>query len=388
MNQHDQSETRDMATNPMAELRWLTPELAAFQADEKLHAKIPQGIVKRSEALAGCFLESGAILPGSLLEKSEFASATQWALYWCIAASSSYVCGDPRSGINGEDWQTKEFVSKLTMLMTLMKYIPNGSAPLELVLSEIWAHKMPGSKEATLGADLLLVLDLGNDDEPLKPRIQLFWLQGKAVKYVLKEQEAVYKLHYDQYNDTVGYQSERLRLQHKPEEGSFAFYAQYAHQIPFVPVTPVSRLTEAPASVTADLREIAVRFAEWLVERTLDPSAPSSRETPHEPRGAFASEEDVITFLENAARLSPDAEFAPYSMVCLSARGAAPRVESVAKRIMKHFDAQILAMRNRTLAAISTANSVGGDVADVGQDDQPDDGTENKPTGGKRDFKP
>ncbi len=69
------------------------------------------------------------------------------------------------------------------------------------------------------------------------------------------------------------FQFDRLYSVHDPASGSYAFYAQYANQIPFVPVVSVGDLV-APTKTKhrATLTENGARFAEWLVERTIPPS--------------------------------------------------------------------------------------------------------------------
>ena len=136
----------------------------------------------------------------------------------------------------------------------------------------------------------------GQTQSSCSPCVQLFWMQAKLVDTNERNETAIYTLDYGQKKKEPSkevpeqdaavakaaakdaaeagqepeFQFDRLYSVHDPARGSYAFYAQYANQIPFVPVVSVSDLV-APTKTkhSANLTENGARFAEWLVERTI-----------------------------------------------------------------------------------------------------------------------
>jgi hypothetical protein len=155
-------------------------------------------------------------------------------------------------------------------------------AQIDIALSTLWSVNDPAYKERPVGADLLLVLDMGQwapatgqTVPSYKPCVQLFWLQVKHLKPSVQDATDIYTLDYGEQNTSKVFQSEQLREVDRPGSGSYGFYAQFANQIPFVPVSRLAVETEQ--SHTADLASKGVRFAEWLVERTVAPPPGSGR---------------------------------------------------------------------------------------------------------------
>ena len=135
----------------------------------------------------------------------------------------------------------------------------------------------------------------GQTQSSCSPCVQLFWMQAKLVDTNERNETAIYtqitarrrrshrrrcrskmRLAKAAAKDAAEagqepeFQFDRLYSVHDPARGSYAFYAQYANQIPFVPVVSVSDLV-APTKTkhSANLTENGARFAEWLVERTI-----------------------------------------------------------------------------------------------------------------------
>ncbi|BCQ52326.1 hypothetical protein [Burkholderia gladioli] len=417
--------------------RWAQPEYVIFPAIEPVSGMskiaVPEKIVARSETLARAFLVESATFPGDLVKKECFVSPAHWALYWCIASASSFVCGN-LGDADGEDGRTGTFLRYLASRMEHVGFELEDDAQIDIAVSPIWSVNNPVVKEAALGADLLLVLDIGNG-EPVKgaaeehaggqtqpsrsPCVQLFWMQAKLVEMEKCNVVEIYTLDYGRekkasakntaaktaakaaHNDVAEkqvaaqvakepeFQFERLNKVHDPASGSYAFYAQYANQIPFVPVVSVRDL-DAPTKKEhkASLIAKGARFAEWLVERTICQAAGSAaggvpdaeyastggkpmtsgiagEDLPktREAWGSFSSFKDIQEFL-----VSKSADV-PYLMVTLCVREANEHMLVISQQLQEYFDERIKQLnQSRAAGTPSGANSMkadsGTDAAD------------------------
>jgi hypothetical protein len=108
--------------------------------------RVSQTIVTRSGMLAENFLKFDSAIPDAPVRKDAFCTPAHWALYWCIASASSFVCGDA-SETNGENGRTATFHAKFERMMEYVGDKLGDDAQIDIALSTLWSVNDPAYKE-------------------------------------------------------------------------------------------------------------------------------------------------------------------------------------------------------------------------------------------------
>ncbi len=318
-NQAANSE-RNEATRRLLRQQWQRPSLAALPSIPQVHQKIHQ----RTLACAGLLQRDIASLLDLCLPTAFDNNEDLRALYWSVAHASA-MAQRAASRLSDENEVSTEFLNELTSQLAAQPAHGSNSS-LRIGVSKIFGNVSPALKEKRVGADVLLLIS----GDALVPDggVRLFWIQAKKSSlhdpYLLDVYRPKNSDGFTQF-DALGYVN-------KPLDGSFALYAQYSDQLPFVMSVWLSWIARVDpddrAQCRVRLEDCGVRLQELLGVL----ASARSQDT-----GQFGDSDSLLKFLDDAT------ERAIVPLKVLSVRGGNERVP-------EHTIVQLAARYERRLA--------------------------------------
>lgn len=173
-----------------------------------------------------------------------------------------------------------------------------------IAVGQILSHRVPALKEASVGADLLLLVS--GDGLVAGGGVRLVWIQFKLADAKKSLQLDIHT----RRNATTGRaQFEALRGVHAGQRGSFSLYALGSPGYPFYASIPIDWLdgvnVDDPRTCKVDLGEKGVRFQELMVMLAGDTGvgsySTSAGGTGFSGAGSFGTAAEVLDFVDAAA---------------------------------------------------------------------------------------
>jgi hypothetical protein len=240
-------------------------------------------------------------------------------LFWALTHASATAYEDVRR-LRNENTTTLKFVERLEAQVATARALLG--ADLQVAVGEILSHRMPALQEASVGADLLLIVS--GDGLVAGGGVRLFWIQFKLAEAAESLQLDVYR----KRNAKGQSQYEALKGVDRPREGSHSLYALGAADYPFYSSIPVGHLRgvnpDVRATCKVDLGQRGFRFQELMVclaSYKRDSPATGESGAGQARFNSFVTEADVLKFVDAAA--------AEQSIIPLSVLGMASGDELV-----------------------------------------------------------
>ncbi|KQV45803.1 hypothetical protein ASC95_27730 [Pelomonas sp. Root1217] len=304
---------------------WMASHLVDFYSSSEL----PQTYIDHTLRVRKEFVPLD--IGGKLHEVDGYLGGSNVAgLFWALTHASKRAYDDIRRLLD-ENTSTLKFVEGLKEeIATAQRLL---GADLQVGVGQILSHRVPALKEASVGADLLLLIS-GSGLVP-DGGVRLFWIQFKLADTPKSLKLDVYR----NRNAKNQSQFEALTAVHRPARGSYSLYALGSSGYPFYSAIPVSHLRDVnpddPATCKVDLGKNGLRFQElmvYLAAYKQGALATGNSGAGHAVFNSFVNETDVLQFVDAAA--------SEQSIVPLSVLGVASGDELVnSKKLVKQIAA-------------------------------------------------
>lgn len=335
------SNSDDAAGEPSVALQNWT---SSYLVDFSLESTLPTAFVEKTTSARNKFASVGDTR--KLRDVRSFAGGANAAgLFWALTHASREAHELVRK-LRDENTTTLGFVDGLKAELKTAKQL--FDADLRVAVGQVHSHVVPALKEASVGADLLLVIS--GDGLVAGGGVRLAWIQFKLTS---AKRSLAFNVHSEKNVSTGTTQFEALQGVHSIEKGSFSLYALGSLGLPFYAAIPVDWIEGAnmddPSTCKVDLGKQGVRFQELMVMLAGNTGAGAFSKigggTGFSQAGSFRKAADVVAFVDAAAT---ERSIVPLMVLGVSSGTELVNTQQLVQQIAKVWDRR-LAQHLKTL---------------------------------------